>query len=472
MKERRDLESGFALSEDLYLFDHLKKIFMGQDSEVLHRIDAVITPQIADIVDVFYEEMLLNPNTAMFLDHQKVHKHLHASMSKWLSDLFKLKDIDGIKEFQQRQFQIGQVHARIDIPVILISQGLFIMRRELKNRLASAGMSLENLLRSLDIVHTLLDFSAVLMNESYFHDLIENERDAQSLMLNISTHNIPVECEKLRSILFDWSKKIIVAFYKRDHQKINNLLPIEKSEFGLWILFKSDLLFSDKPDTIKSLQHYMRELELIVQKATAAVMEDNEVLDPIIQQLDENVSSMAWLLSSFVEHSLEMESGRDPLTKLLNRRFIPSVLQKFIKINIKHKIPFAVLLLDIDHFKNINDSFGHDAGDSVLSQFSDILLKNLRSGDFVFRYGGEEFLIILSGSGKEGALKAADKIRQNVESHNFVVNKQEKIPVTTSVGVAFHEGHPDYSRLISDADAALYKAKNTGRNKTVMADKH
>ena len=213
----------------------------------------------------------------------------------------------------------------------------------------------------------------------------------------------------------------------------------------------------------------MTDIGRIVQDAATECLAGSDGLNPLIRKLDEHVSHAAWLLSSFVEHSLEMESGRDPLTKLLNRRFIPSLMQKFIRISIKNKIPFAVLMFDIDYFKDINDAHGHDAGDSILSQVGELLLQRIRSGDFIFRYGGEEFLMILSGSTKEGALKVADKIRKNIESHSFVINKKQPLNVTVSAGVAFHEGHPDYSRLIATADKALYKAKNGGRNRAILA---
>jgi diguanylate cyclase len=126
---------------------------------------------------------------------------------------------------------------------------------------------------------------------------------------------------------------------------------------------------------------------------------------------------------------------------------------------------FAVLMLDVDHFKAINDEHGHAAGDAVLTQFSATLQAAVRSSDFVFRYGGEEFLILLSHATEAQALTVAEKIRAEVERHPFMTHAGTVLHVTTSIGVALYDGHPDYERVIDQADRALYRAKDAGRNR-------
>jgi len=122
-------------------------------------------------------------------------------------------------------------------------------------------------------------------------------------------------------------------------------------------------------------------------------------------------------------------------------------------------------LLDIDHFKKVNDRYGHDAGDLVLQQFSEVVTQTIRAGDFVFRYGGEEFLCIVTSVGLELAENVAKKIRIAIEDHSFSLKDNQTISVTTSIGLAVFDGHPDYSRLITNADQALYQAKEEGRNR-------
>lgn len=132
------------------------------------------------------------------------------------------------------------------------------------------------------------------------------------------------------------------------------------------------------------------------------------------------------------------------------------------------KTPLSVLMTDIDHFKSINDRYGHSAGDVVLGHSADILLNCVRATDFIFRYGGEEFLIVLVETGHDGALTIAERIRQQIAEKPADVSNGP-VSFTMSIGVASFEGHPDYQYLIDAADQALYRAKESGRNRVVSA---
>ncbi len=107
---------------------------------------------------------------------------------------------------------------------------------------------------------------------------------------------------------------------------------------------------------------------------------------------------------------LEQESGRYALTQLFNRRYLETILNYEIEFNIKQGSQFAVLYIDIDHFKRINDLYGHDRGDLVLAEIADLLLKSVRAGDYVFRYGGEEFLVVLTNTTALHAKDIAEKL--------------------------------------------------------------
>jgi diguanylate cyclase (GGDEF)-like protein len=123
-------------------------------------------------------------------------------------------------------------------------------------------------------------------------------------------------------------------------------------------------------------------------------------------------------------------------------------------------------MLDIDHFKSINDTYGHQQGDNVLQELSKIMKKNMRDIDVVARYGGEEFAIILPETDLEGACIAAERLRKDIEDNTLLQIKGKKIPVTISIGIATHPDHKikDTNDIIRKADIALYNAKNSGRN--------
>ncbi|HHX40463.1 MAG TPA: diguanylate cyclase [Armatimonadetes bacterium] len=160
----------------------------------------------------------------------------------------------------------------------------------------------------------------------------------------------------------------------------------------------------------------------------------------------------------------------DELTRLYNRRHLVQRLSEEVPRAKRYRLPLSCLLLDLDHFKRVNDTYGHPAGDAVLRQIASILRSSVRSVDVVGRYGGEEFLIILPQTGAEGARVLAERIRQRVEQEPFDIGGQT-IHCTTSIGLAAaSDGEvPDADDLIAEADRALYHAKAMGRNRVSFA---
>ena len=161
----------------------------------------------------------------------------------------------------------------------------------------------------------------------------------------------------------------------------------------------------------------------------------------------------------------------DALTGIYNRRFFVETLEKQMSLAKRHQEPLSLLIADLDHFKKLNDTYGHTAGDRALQQVSMILKDSIRTSDVLCRYGGEEFAIIMSKTGITGAIEKADKIRQYVESAHFdTITPGKSLGMTISIGVAsFPENGTEYDALVDAADGALYKAKRNGRNRVEMA---
>ncbi len=155
----------------------------------------------------------------------------------------------------------------------------------------------------------------------------------------------------------------------------------------------------------------------------------------------------------------------DSLTDISTRRYFLEKFSEEIKRSMRHKAPLSFLMLDIDHFKEKNDKFGHLVGDVILKKVATILKENLREIDIIGRYGGEELAIVLSGIDKEGAFQVAERIRENIEGTVFEAY-DEVVSVTVSIGVSvFPDDGVDMDSLIEYADKSLYKAKESGRNK-------
>jgi diguanylate cyclase (GGDEF)-like protein len=167
----------------------------------------------------------------------------------------------------------------------------------------------------------------------------------------------------------------------------------------------------------------------------------------------------------------ELMAITDELTGLYNRRFFIEVINKEIKRAERYQEKLGLLLIDLDHFKNVNDKFGHQAGDKVLKELAQILKNSVRKTDIIARYGGEEFVIILINPEKSFARDVAERIRERVENHSFKINSKS-VRMTISIGISFYpaEKKPDvdYNELIKLADHALYEAKRRGRNKVII----
>lgn len=166
------------------------------------------------------------------------------------------------------------------------------------------------------------------------------------------------------------------------------------------------------------------------------------------------------------------EATIDALTGLNNRRGLDKTLQESIDIANELKKPLCILLIDIDHFKKINDTHGHLIGDKVLKGIANQLSKQIRGDDYIARFGGEEFTVILKETPISSAFVVAEKIRSSVERLKLkeVKSGKELDPITTSLGVASYQYGENMEDLLSRCDEALYRAKQLGRNRTLIAE--
>ncbi len=170
-----------------------------------------------------------------------------------------------------------------------------------------------------------------------------------------------------------------------------------------------------------------------------------------------------------MQEQLHDQANRDALTGLWNRAGILKILDRELDRGSREHRPVAVVLADLDHFKRINDTLGHLAGDAVLRQATQRLLASVRPYDAVGRYGGEEFLIVLPGCDSDAAWSLAERLRQCIAGERINVDGSE-VPVTLSLGIAVATGQnaPDAIALLRAADAALYEAKRAGRNRVQL----
>ena len=168
--------------------------------------------------------------------------------------------------------------------------------------------------------------------------------------------------------------------------------------------------------------------------------------------------------------SLSLLASTDYLTGTMNRRMFNEISQHYFQTAQKNNLHLTLLLLDLDHFKKVNDTYGHQAGDLLLKRFAKTLQRILNKSDIFARIGGEEFAVLLSQTNSDEAYILAEKIRQEIEK-DCIDYEGQVICVTTSIGISENfENDTEFENIFSRADMALYKAKNEGRNRTCYAD--
>jgi len=171
---------------------------------------------------------------------------------------------------------------------------------------------------------------------------------------------------------------------------------------------------------------------------------------------------------------LEAENVTDPLSQVYNRRYLERRLEEEVVRSKRYALDLSVLLLDIDHFKRVNDTYGHQTGDAVLSTLGGLIKTGLREPDVVARYGGEEFLVICVSTAVAEAASVGERLRHLVESHQVEIaedsGRRKSVQISVSIGAAGLSGSLDSKdKLIQAADKALYRAKREGRNRVVTA---
>ena len=213
-------------------------------------------------------------------------------------------------------------------------------------------------------------------------------------------------------------------------------------------------------------QEYKLQMENRLRHRNLELSRANQELRHALDEIEEKNKALTLL-----NESLKIQSTTDPLTGLFNRReFIARIRSEWSRSH-RYRRPLALIMLDIDHFKRINDTHGHECGDRVLQTLGELIRRNKRAQDVTCRYGGEEFVVLLPETSLDAAFHVAEGLRQLVGNYTFRY-KGRRIQVHVSMGVAgLIEHKPEtVDAFINLADAAMYRAKGEGRNRTMVVD--
>jgi len=421
------------------------------------------------VVDSFYEQLVSHAAASEFLTHEEIETRLKGSFRNWLEYTFDrdrvLADPQGFHNYQDN---IGRVHSRVDISLQLINYAKVVLKRCLfELDLDTTSNATEAACYISDVV----DYSVDRFNHSYLKEVIDTTRHMQALRVVASGHQLALDFERAKGEVTAWARDTVWRVSQGSavgHKKISDLNIYHwlkhKGTFTVIDDASSQALLAACDDLLEA------EAAIEVQLSTADSDTRSRMLNELIHLVMHTSDQLCERLAEAIQAVLESEERKDALTKTLSRRYLHAVAHREVVYAKRSDLPFCVLMIDIDDFKAINDRYGHRAGDDVLERVAYTLMERVRPGDYIFRYGGEEFLAIITETDQEVARHIAEDIRLQVLEEKATASDEDRISVTVSIGVAEYDFHPDYMRTVEAADKRLYAAKGAGKNRVAWAD--
>jgi diguanylate cyclase (GGDEF)-like protein len=279
--------------------------------------------------------------------------------------------------------------------------------------------------------------------------------------------------KKIIELLRQREAAAVITLYESEHHKVIDFLRyIMRQHPHTQRIYITDFLSKDLIQRVINKAHInylliypfeLFELKEVVEKAIKRYW--------FLTQPSRRLNELADITADLLENvdKYRNEAGTDSLTNLLNRRSFDKILEKALSLFYEKDLAFSMILIDLDNFKNLNDTFGHPAGDEVLRVFGQMLRENMRQEDNAFRYGGEEFAILAGGDISQNIKQFINRIRLQIKNKKIIFENQP-LQITFSAGMATMRNSFTKEKLVAAADQALYEAKKTGKDRVVDFD--
>ena len=294
-----------------------------------------------------------------------------------------------------------------------------------------------------------------MVNKSANLAIISNNTFEATRAINLDNYNIS---SALQTTL-EFNELIAIFSSKIAHRIPHSAFVYTNAEFGLEV--KSGVFTRHYCNyALKVEQQQLGELKL---------MRNHRFSDADLQLLEALLCCLIYpLKNATLFHQALKMAHTDPLTQTHNRASFSDSIKREMSLAARNNSSLSLIFFDIDHFKAINDTYGHDCGDTTLAFSAKWIKESLRDSDIIFRYGGEEFVILLSDTDANGAALLAERIRSSIEHHTIAYG-METIKITASLGISTLRKDDSLESFIKRADEAMYKAKDSGRNRVISA---
>ncbi|MGE0972054.1 GGDEF domain-containing protein [Klebsiella sp. WOUb02] len=434
----------------------------GLTPEVKAVLNNIATGQSEALAARFYDFIFQDPDIARHLTYDLVQERLSRSLAGWVKDILTCEK-DDLQALAERQYHIGSIHSRIGIPAEAVLRGARQLKAGVIEYVCDSAIDRQTGIAAIYYAIMAFNMAIEMMCHAYTLSHYRATKNEEAYRLYSLMDNVPMEYGKQQAALSGWENTVIFNIVSENKNDINTTL-LSESEFGLWFRHKCVRYFN-KNAQMEEIGDLITQVDnLIIGWKSSDSSAEYKNTQTLLQSIHIHCQKISSQLGVIFSSLSQMQNGKDALTSLLNRRYLPVVLKHEVTLAMEYERPMTVAIVDIDHFKEINDSWGHQVGDRAIKHVADLLSDNIRSSDYIFRYGGEEFLLVLVETDAREAHALLERLRKNIGQLAFNVGGETEIAITASIGYAVHSGHPDYNLLLRDADSALYAAKRDGRN--------
>ncbi|MGC9188039.1 MAG: GGDEF domain-containing protein [Sulfurihydrogenibium sp.] len=342
-------------------------------------------------------------------------------------------------------------------------------------RLFLRGFSEEIILEVYKIISKSIDHNQLLKEKLGFdfsillRPFLNFSLEEETKIIRESTVEVVFSMQEAAQIHIKSKHKFLRALMDEDFETLRKIPYYEDCEFSKWLRTKGiELLENSYYSEVENLHKlFYQKLKKIVDILLKDFNSESKItVYMLLKDLDNISLKLLFILNKISLENISSIALKDPLTGLLNRYTLDIILTKETSKAKRYDYKISLIIMDLDNFKKVNDTYGHLVGDEVLIHFAKVVKSVVRNSDYPFRYGGEEFLILLPHTDLEGAKVVAERIREKVEKHKFpMVGK-----MTVSCGIAEVKNFDNPYLDIERADKYLYIAKKTGKNKCIYED--
>lgn len=406
-----------------------------------------------ELVDDLWRDLVRLVRVQALFENEVIARRFRGALSQWLVEIFPREAIDPML-FLMRQSEIGSTHARIQIPTSLSMLAARAFKRGIYNNLKHTRLSRDEFAQAALYVSGVIDVATAAITAAHISGLDRNLRAEEALRQVSIDHDFRAEREKQKASLAEWAQAVF--FGSGIAGEAGGVLPLSRSEFGLWFSHRANLLFGRTAEYAS--------IARLVDEADAHVRQlcgdgDASCRQGHLREIRQIAAQINNLLSVQFSHSFDMGSARDPLSRLLNRRFLRAAISREVALRRRTSRPFSMIMLEISQFDTLRARLGEAGADTVVQQTAAMLLNAVRSSDTVFSMGRETFLIIRVGSdGREAAVFARSIVESYAATH-FSIDGQTVLQNTLNLGVIEYDGHPDPRRLVDQVANALRNEK-------------